>query len=167
MSGPARSKQHKTARKKNTPVRGLLKPNSTLQPLVKDGLAAVERKHLAYIDAPLRPFFADSLEVDENLRKGREKQNRWDYLLGHAGANKVFGLEPHSAKTDEVSTVIDKVKAAKVQLADHLKTGMTVANWFWVASGTVQFPDTGKTTLLLAQNGVRFVGTRLLAKHLA
>jgi hypothetical protein len=35
-----------------------------------------------------------------------------------------------------------------------------------VASGKVHFADTEKARLRLDQNGIKFVGTRVLAKHL-
>jgi len=75
-------------------------------PRVEDGLRALDRAHKKLIDESLRKEFADSLEIDENLRDGRDQENRWDYLLGYGVTNAVVGLEPHSATTGEVSTVI-------------------------------------------------------------
>jgi len=48
-----------------------------------------------------------------------------------------------------------------------LKVGATVAEWFWVASGTVDFTPIDKAYLRLSQEGITFVGKALLTKHLA
>jgi hypothetical protein len=123
----------------------------------------VDRK---LVDRSLRSEFADSLEIDENLRRGREQENRWDYLLGHEPSAVLVGLEPHSATTGEVSTVIGKRSAALEQLRGHLKSGRTVTSWFWVASGKVDFVPHEKAVTRLAQNGITFVGSKLTGKHL-
>ena len=52
------------------------------------------------------------------------------------------------------------------QLQGHLKTGARVADWFWVASGKVDFLPLEKAHMRLASSGIRFIGTRLLKKHL-
>jgi hypothetical protein len=61
-----------------------------------------------------------------------------------------------------VTTVIAKRKAALEQLRPHLKPGVFVTDWFLVASGRVDFIPMEKATARLAQNGIRFVGTKLL-----
>lgn len=149
-----------------TPVRGALAEDSTLQPHVKDGLGAVRSAHKAYFAEAIRPAFADSIDIDEALQGGHEQENRWDYLVGHAASGAVVAVEPHSAKDDEVSTVIAKRTAARDQLKGHLRSGAAVARWLWVASGKVCFANTEKTRLRLDQNGIAFVGTQVQAKHL-
>ena len=86
--------------------------------------------------------------------------------LGHAPSSSAIGLEPHSAKTDEIDTVIRKRRAALDQLAAHLKPGALVSDWLWVASGDVHFADTERARRRLDQLGIRFVDKRVLAKHL-
>jgi hypothetical protein len=100
------------------------------------------------------------------MRAGHHQENRWDYLIGHAPSTLVVGLEPHSAKRDQISTVIAKRKAAVDQLRSHLKSDARIAAWLWVASGKVHFVDTEKARRRLDQNGIRFVGTKVLRKHL-
>jgi len=148
------------------PVRAMLLPQSSLLPAVREGLQALENAHRPYVDDELRGTFADSLDLDTALQPGREQENRWDYLLGHEPSGAVVGLEPHSAKNDEVSTVIAKRRCALDQLKGHVKTGAKVAAWFWVASGKVDFLPMDKKVLLLDQNGITFVGKKLLGKHL-
>jgi hypothetical protein len=148
-------------------VRDALVSESPLRALVEGGLGAVADDHRKYIDEPLRPAIADSLDLDEAMRPEHGSANRWDYLLGHAPSSAVIGLEPHSAKQDEISTVIAKHTAAKDQLRQHLRDGARVDAWFWVASKKVHFADTEKARRRLDQHGIEFVGTRVLAKHLA
>lgn len=152
--------------KTTTPIRSRLRVGSTLINQVKEGLGAVDKAHRGYIAGEIRKAFSDSLEIDENLKEGHDQENRWDYLLGYTAGACVIGLEPHSANAGEISTVIQKRKAALEQLRPHLKDGAKIAEWFWVASGKNHFLDTEKTRRLLDQNGIRFVCPKLAAKDL-
>lgn len=149
-----------------TPVRAALKAESFLRSSVKDGLGAIENSHRDYFDVSIRTSFADSLDVDSGLKAGHEQENRWDYLLGHAPTGNIIGVEPHSAKEDEVSTVIRKLRSARDQLHDHLRDGVKVSRWIWVASGGIQFLQVGKTRFELAQAGIHFAGRRVKPKDL-
>jgi hypothetical protein len=150
-----------------TPIRAALITTSTLLVKVADGLGGLKRLHVSeHLEESIRASFQDSLDLDKGLTKGREQENRWDYLLGHSNSRRIIGLEPHSAKTDQISKVIAKRKAAIDQLRDHLKAHARVAAWLWVASGKVAFADTERARLLLDQNGIRFVGRMVLPKHL-
>jgi hypothetical protein len=155
-----------TAPRSTTPVRRALQATSPLLSQVRDGLEAVKRKDRSYLAQDVRRAFADSLDLDAALQEKHPEENRWDYLLGHAPSEEVIGVEPHSAKQDEISTVIAKKKAAKAQLAEHLQSRKRVARWLWVASCKVHFADTEKARRLLDQNGIEFVGRRVLARHL-
>jgi hypothetical protein len=148
-------------------VRSALKPGSRLQGNVRDGLAALSSDHKSCIEVSLRPDFSDSLDLDAAMRADYPSANRWDYLLGDQPSRTVIGLEPHSARQDEISTVIKKRKEANDQLRPHLKTSALVVEWFWVASGRVHFANTEKTKLQLDENGIRFVGTMLCRTHLS
>ena len=150
-----------------TPIKRALKPSSPLSRAVCDGLGAVQSTHKQLIDIQIRTQFADSLEIDEGLREGNEQENRWDYLLGHESSSLVVGFEPHSASTGEVSTVIAKKNAAREQLRNHIKAGSSVAAWFWVASGRVDFAPHDKVMRRLEQEGITFVGGVLRAKELS
>ncbi|NKE44360.1 hypothetical protein HB662_06195 [Roseomonas frigidaquae] len=154
------------ASKPSTPVKLALQPNSPLLSQVKDGLGAIQSTHRRHIDQELREHFVDSIDTDRALQKGREQEHRWDYLIGHGPTKKVFGLEPHSAENSEISTVISKLAAARIQLREHLRDGVNVAEWFWVASGEVQFAPLEKATLRLNQSGIKFVGRKVMAKHI-
>jgi hypothetical protein len=150
----------------STPIKVVLKASSPLHAGVCEGLGALKKSHKKLVDVNVRASFLDSLEIDEGLKRGNEGSHRWDYLLGDGESSLVVGLEPHSAYTGEVSTVIAKKNAAKGQLRDHLKPGGTIAAWFWVASGKVDFAPHDKVIRRLEQEGITFVGGTLRAKEL-
>lgn len=149
-----------------TPIRRALDAKSPLRAHVKDGLRALKKEHVAFVDDKLRRSFSDSLDIDETLREGRERENRWDYLLGHDATAQIFGLEPHTANNHEVTTVIKKRERALEQLRGHLKPDTRVTAWFWVAAGKVDFLPMSKAMRRLASNGIQFVDKMLLQNHL-
>lgn len=152
---------------RKTPVRRALLADSSLLPLVIDGVGAVQAAHRRdHFDTAILSAFADSLELDEAVRHDHEQENRWDYVLGHEVSGELVAVEPHSAKQDQITTVIKKRTAAQEQLKTHLRDGVRVAKWLWVASGKVHFADTEKVRRLLDQNGIEFVGTRVAVRHL-
>ena len=108
----------------------------------------------------------DSLETDENLRLGREGENRWDYLLGDGARGRLVGLEPHGASEKEMKVVVAKKAAALLRLRPHLREGQHVSAWFWVQSSGAGFLDTARARREANQNGIIFVGRKLMAKHL-
>jgi len=130
-------------------------------------MGAVETDHRRdYFHDDVKPHFLDSLDIDAALAKGRESQNRWDYLLSHAPSKSVVAVEPHSAKQEEISVVIKKKDRAKEQLSDHLVAGARIAKWIWVGSGKNGFADTEKVRRQLDQRGIEFVSPMILLKHL-
>jgi hypothetical protein len=149
-----------------TPIRAHLREESSLQPLVEDGLGAVESSHRGYLAAEIRPLFADSLNLDEGVRAEHAQSNRWDYLLGHGESGQVIGVEPHSARSDQVSVVIAKRDAAKRHLRGHLRPQVVISEWIWVASGRVDFAPYDRAKLRLDQAGIRFVGGQVKVKDL-
>jgi hypothetical protein len=126
----------------------------------------MKAEHRARFDSPLGRDFSDSLDVDEALREKHPQDSRWDYLLGHEPTQHLVGVEPHSAKEDQIGKVIRKREAAVEQLREHLADGVTVHSWLWLSSGDVQFADTERARRRLDQAGIQFVGRRILAKHL-
>ncbi|NPC76185.1 hypothetical protein HPP05_41320 [Corallococcus exiguus] len=147
-------------------MRRSLTPNSTLHDLVCDGIKAVENKHHQHFDPSIRSEFDDSIDLDKAMLSGREGENRWDYLLGHEPSGEVIAVEPHSAKEDEISTIIKKRSAAMEQLSTHMQNGVRIKTWLWVASSEVYFADTERARRRLDQNGIEFVGKKVMAKHL-
>jgi hypothetical protein len=155
-----------TSPNRHGPIRRGLLAKSALQPLVKDGVQALKREHRSMIAEEIRESFVDSLDIDHAFEHGHEQENRWDYLLGYDPAQAIIGIEPHSAKNDQISTVIAKRKYALLQLRDHLKPGAHVVEWYWVASGRVDFAPFERASLRLQQEGITFIGKALLKRHL-
>jgi len=149
-----------------TPIRSGLVASSRLQVLVKDGVQALKRGDRTFIEEPMRGAFSDSLDIDKAFEEGHEQENRWDYLLGHRESGKIVGLEPHTASNKHLATVIKKRAASLRHLREHLKSGVFVAEWFWVASGKVDFTPMEKAVTRLNENGIRFVGKTFLRKWL-
>lgn len=149
-----------------TPIRKALLSNSALQRKVANGLGALDGSHRQYVDAAIRERIEDSLETDENLRAGMDRENRWDYLLGDGTHRTVVGLEPHGASDKEIKVVVAKREAALRQLRPHLRDGQNVAVWFWVQSSGAGFLDTAKARRIANQNGITFVGRKLMASDL-
>jgi hypothetical protein len=152
--------------KKTTPIRRAVRSGSPLQTRIEDGLAALQRDDRRCLSPETHTAFGDSLDLDAAYCQDYPQEPRWDYLLGHTLSEEIVGLEPHSARTDEISNVINKRKAARQQPADHLRPGARVSVWLWVASGKVHFADTEKARRRLDENGITFVGNRALPKHL-
>jgi len=147
-----------------TPIRSLLALASPLIPSVLPGLKALSSTE--YIDQSIRVRFSDSLDLDKALQSQFPEDNRWDYLLGLGNPSVVVGLEAHTAHTDQVSVVIAKRAAAIRQLRGHMRKGRRVGLWLWVASGRVDFDPYEKARRRLEENGIMFVGKRVLEKHL-
>lgn len=148
------------------PVTRALK-GSSLVDAIQPGLQAIPNADRRYIGESVRPMFLDSLNLDEATRQLHPGDPRWDYLLGHDGSSHVIALETHPANTSNVAEVVRKRIASREHLQHHLQPGETVAAWYWVASGRVDFAPHDKTINHLNQNGIQFVGSRLEAKHLA
>jgi hypothetical protein len=129
-------------------------------------MQALQPGHRKLIEPALRGAFADSIDIDAAFLQGRETESRWDYLLGHGVRKIIIGLEPHTANNHEVSTVIAKRRAALDQLREHFQPHSRVVEWFWVASGNVDFTPLDKAHARLNQNGIRFIGKQLVQKWL-
>lgn len=149
-----------------SPILALLAQSSSLRTLVKTGLGALLTKDKSYIDGDIRARFTDSLNLDAAMQPAHPNDNRWDYLLGLDSDGPVVGLEPHSATEGEISVVIKKKEHSQRQLLPHVASGKRIAAWYWVASGTVDFPNHDRAVLRCAQHGITFVGKKLHAKHL-
>lgn len=124
----SRKKPSSSGSRGPAPVRAALESSSSLVQHVQNGLGALDRSHRHLIAKDVGSEIGDSLDLDAALQPNFPNDHRWDYLLGHSG--KVVGLEPHSAKEDQISTVIDKRKAARDHLKTHLKPGAQVHAWF-------------------------------------
>lgn len=121
---------------------------------------------LSFVDTSLRTELDDCLEIDENLKASHEQENRWDYMLGHGPSGTAIGSEPHSAHTKEISVVTRKRERAREQFREHPTPNAKVAEWFWVASGKVDFAPHEPAMRQVVNAGVTVVGGGLKVKHL-
>lgn len=147
-----------------SPIRDALVAGSGLIGSVLDGLKALSSSEP--IDEKIRSRFLDSLDLDAALRQQYPNENRWDYLIGLGAPSLLVGVEVHSAHTDQISAVIAKRTAAIRQLRGHLRKGRAVSRWLWVSSGRVDFDPYEKAKRRLDENGILFVGKRVMEKHL-
>jgi hypothetical protein len=166
MSATAKGQRSRCS--KPTPLRVALRETSRLKDLVCDGLNALKSVDKDRFAEEIRARLSDSLDLDNAINQdvSYKDSHRWDYLVGDSRSQSILAVEPHSAKSDEVSRVIAKRTAAREQLAAHLRPGTIIARWLWVASGNVQFADTSRERRRLDQSGITFVGKRVMAKHL-
>ncbi|HEX4916515.1 MAG TPA: hypothetical protein VFV43_01320 [Limnobacter sp.] len=148
-----------------TPLPKALVNGSHLRAGVEPGLAAVASKDRPYFDKAAKRDLLDSLDLDAALKPHYPSEHRWDYLLGHRLGG-LIAVEPHPANQAEVSTVIAKKQAAVKQLNGHLKASSKIQRWLWVASGNVGFAFPDKALLRLNQEGIEFVGRKVLPKNL-
>ncbi len=160
-------RERSASREEVPPLRAVLLAESALQADVKEGLGAVKAAHRGYFAEELRARFGDSLDLDEAMRSSHAESNRWDYLLGHSPDGAIIAVEPHSARTDQVSVVIAKRRAALQHLRGHLRDGMTVAKWIWVASGRVDFLAFDRAKRRLDEAGIAFAGGQVKVKDLS
>jgi hypothetical protein len=147
-----------------TILSGAFKATSPLRGLVRQGIQALSDTAVIAHDA--RGQFSQSIDLDASLAASHPSENRWDYLLGHQPSRLLVGIESHSAKQSEVSVVIAKREAAIRQVRPHMHPHASVAEWYWVSSGRVDFLNHEREVLKLMQNGITFVGRAVQTRHL-
>ena len=142
-------------------IKTALIEGSELCRAVKPNTTALRRQDIRLIAEGERSKIGDSLDLDEATIAAYPNENRWDYLLSVPTSSRIIGMEPHTARDKEVSVIIRKKRTAVAVLRSHLRPNARISEWFWVASGAVNFSRMERATRLLDQNGIRFVG-RLL-----
>lgn len=135
-----------------------LKENSPLVDLVELGLGAFLNVDTKLVAESQRPRVGDSLNLDAATKEELPQENRWDYILSIPDIKKIVGIEPHSAKDNQVSVVVKKRKNAVEYLRGHLQDGIRVSTWYWVCHGRVSFSKTERARRILLQNGIKFEG---------
>lgn len=167
MKGKRKGRLDKrAATQPQTPLRSMLRSSSPLHSRVHSGLAALKSGDRNYLAEEIRQQFADSMDLDAAMVSEYPQENRWDYLLGDSESGKVIAVEPHSARTDQISVVISKRRAARVHLREHVIEQREVARWIWVASGNVDFSRMDRAMQRLMLEGIRFVGRQVRRKDL-
>ncbi len=107
-----------------------------------------------------------SVNLDACARKGRERENRWDYGLALANATTnspeyVIWVEVHKATCDEVSCLLKKRDWLQAWLKDNApalyrKMGNTLdsRNCYWLATKGVHIAKGSRHYRLLAEKGL-------------
>lgn len=144
--------------KKSFLLANALHSSSHLRGSVAAGIGALPKSERSLIAQDQRSRVGDSLDLDEASRAEHPNSNRWDYLLSLADCSQIIGLEPHSARDDEIGTVIAKKRQALQYLQQHLPSNRAVRRWYWVSPGPVRFAITEKAIRRLSQAGITFAG---------
>lgn len=135
-----------------------LTAGSPLRAQVRTGIGAIIRRDRALIEPTERPHIGDSLNFDEATREEYPQANRWDYLLSIPSRLQIVGIEPHSARDEEIKVVIAKRRHAIDHLRNHLPPGRRVSKWYWVSHGAIKFSRMDRVRRILDQNGISFEG---------
>jgi hypothetical protein len=101
----------------------------------------------------------DSLNLDGATSAEYPNANRWDYIVAVRATRTLVAVEPHSARDDEIATVIAKKQHSSRVLRDHLKEEWRISAWIWVSSSRVKFSKMDPALRRLNQNGIRFAGS--------
>jgi hypothetical protein len=121
--------------------------------LVK-GLKALEKDHSKKIIF-LKEEQIFSVFLDECLAKTDPNGSRWDYIIGYK--DEAIFVEVHSAKTDEVATVIKKLNWLKLWLInDGIEVNKIKAKhcFHWLQSSKFDLIKNSKQYRLASQNGI-------------
>lgn len=95
-----------------------------------------------------------SVDIDTTLVAAYPNDCRWDYALGYNGIT--YFVEVHSAKTDEVKTVIKKLDWLKdflIQEAPELN--QEPKQFHWIASSGNHILPNSSQSRKLAQSGLK------------
>jgi len=134
-----------------------LKEKSVLHGQIRIGMGAIARQHHPLIAEDQRVRIGDSIDLDAATKAGREQEYRWDYLASIPDADKLVGIEPHTASDKEIRVVVQKKNAAVALLREELRPGFKVSSWHWVTT-KVGFSRMEPAIRALNQNGIKFHG---------
>lgn len=134
-----------------------LKKGSALHGHVQNGMDAIARKHHSLIADDQRVRIGDSIDLDTATRLGREQEHRWDYLVSVPDADRLVGIEPHTASDKEIRVMVQKKNNAVALLRQELRPGLGVVSWHWVTD-KVRFSRMEPAMRALSQSGIKFHG---------
>ncbi len=98
-----------------------------------------------------------SVDIDLCTSKKYQNAHRWDYVIGFNG--EAYLIEVHKATTNEVDTVLQKLKWIKLWLQNEApeinKIKSSKSQVFsWIQTSKMLIPKTTRQYRLLAQNGL-------------
>lgn len=104
-----------------------------------------------------------SIALDETLRESYPEEPRWDYGIGLRRSEQEVAIwvEVHPARTDEIDSVLSKLRWLKSWLAHSAPslnaiTPHAESPFYWVASGEVHISRNSPQARRLAVNGVHY-----------
>lgn len=98
-----------------------------------------------------------SVDIDSAVRDRYPNSSRWDYALGYD--RKTHFVEVHTAKTDEVSSVLKKLQWLKdFLIQDAPDLNKEPKAFHWVASGRVSILPNSHQARQLAKQGIKVIG---------
>lgn len=97
-----------------------------------------------------------SVDIDTAVRSVYPNDSRWDYAVGYDGVTHF--IEVHSAKTDEVKPVLNKLKWLKEFLIEEAPNLNKESKRFhWIASSGNHILPNSSQARQLAQAGITIV----------
>ena len=98
-----------------------------------------------------------SVDIDSAVKSTYPNDSRWDYAVGYNG--KTYFIEVHSAKTDEVKSVLKKLQWLKDFLTkDAPDFDKERKSFHWVASSGNHILPNSSQARQLAKSGIIVVG---------
>jgi hypothetical protein len=98
-----------------------------------------------------------SVDIDSAVKSTYPNDSRWDYAVGYNG--KTYFIEVHSAKTDEVKSVLKKLQWLKDFLTkDSPDFDKERKSFHWVASSGNHILPNSSQARQLAKSGIIVVG---------
>ena len=131
------------------------------------GKQALENRHRNLVDCNEPMRLTGSINLDSTLMRERRHANapRWDYGLGYkpaGGPEQAIWVEVHSAKTDEVSRVLAKLKWLRSwlnseggQLQKLTERANRENQYVWIASNGVHISKNSPQARRLSQSAIR------------
>ena len=117
------------------------------------GIQALKGGHRKYVECSDANRLTGSIDLDGALRQDSKhaSASRWDYGIGYrseSGSEQAVWVEVHSAKTSEVSVVLQKLQwlcdwlngDGTEQLAQMTNAAAKDIRFVWVASNGVAIP---------------------------
>jgi hypothetical protein len=146
---------------RRTHLKEALNKTSPLRGLVQVGMGAFAARDIKLIAEDQRSRIGDSLDLDAASRGEHPDANRWDYIISIPDSQRFVGIEPHTAKDDQISVVIQKKEHAIHYLRSHFRESHRITRWYWVTHGTVSFSKMDRARRRLDEKGIEFVGRKL------
>jgi hypothetical protein len=97
-----------------------------------------------------------SVDIDTAVKSIYPNDSRWDYALGYDGTTHF--IEVHPAKTDEVKSVLNKLKWLKYFLIDDApELNKEPRHFHWISSDGNHILPNSSQARQLAQSGIKVV----------